>query len=216
MIGRVVDGHRIEAVLGEGGMAVVYRARSLSTGAYVAIKVLAGIEDRDAMQRFSREGALMSALVHPHLVALHEMGEIDGQPYLVTEYMEGGTLRQRLRGAALPVADAVAMGRALLSALGACHARGVVHRDVKPENLLFDGSGTIKLADLGLALDLQELRRLTQTGSILGTPRYLSPEQATATEVTSSSDLYAAAIVIYEMLAGRPPFVDSDLFALIK
>jgi tetratricopeptide (TPR) repeat protein len=191
-------------VLGEGAFGVVYEGRHPDTGARVAIKVLQRL-DPEALQRFLREGALLAKVRHPSVLGLIEIGQEEQQPYLVTEFLDGGTLRALLeRGEPVAVARAVAIMHDVLAGLEACHAAGVVHRDLKPENILFDAQGRAKVADLGVALAADIVMRLTRTMALVGTPKYMAPEQLKGEDATTASDIYAAGLIAYELLAGYP------------
>jgi serine/threonine-protein kinase len=198
-------GHRI----GGGGMAEVVEAYDRKLDRRVAVKLLRnGSGDPRARERFVHEAQVAARLTHPNVVAVFDVGETGGQPYLVMELIDGHTLREVLdeRGA-LPVEQALAAGDAVLAALGAAHAHGLVHRDVKPANVLIGADGRVKLADFGIAKAIQgAVAGLTATGQIIGTPAYLSPEQVEGAEATPRTDLYAVGVVLYEMLAGTPPF----------
>jgi hypothetical protein len=198
-------GHRI----GGGGMAEVVEAYDRKLDRRVAVKLLhVGTADPRAHERFVREARMAAGFVHPNVVTIHDVGEVRGRPYLVMELVEGGTLGDLIaRDGPLPVGQALAISDSVLAALGAAHADGLVHRDVKPANILIGTDGRVKLADFGIAKATQDLGRdLTATGQVLGTAGYLAPEQAAGGEATPASDVYAAGVVLYEMLAGQPPF----------
>jgi len=206
----LADRYRIERVLGSGGMATVYLARDLKHQRAVAIKVLKPrVAEILGSQRFLREIEITAGLHHPHIVAVHDSGEADGKPFYVMPWVEGESLRERLRREKqLPVDEAVALAREVASALSYAHARGIVHRDIKPENiLLVDGHALV--ADFGIARAVVQAGgdRLTETGLMLGTPVYMSPEQAAGeAELDERTDIYALACVLHEVLAGEPPF----------
>ncbi len=210
--------YRVGAVVGRGSAATVYRAHDVRHGRDVALKVL----DRDVAaevgtKRFLRETHIVARLAHPHILPLHDSGDVDGWLYYVMPYVAAGSLRARLaREGALPVADAVRIARQAAAALDFAHRSGVVHRDVKPDNLLLQDGETL-VADFGIArvLDAGD-PHLTRTGLTLGTPAYISPEQATgARDVDGRSDVYGLACVLHEMLAGRPPFTGPTAHAVI-
>jgi serine/threonine-protein kinase len=198
-------GHRI----GGGGMADVVEAYDRKLGRRVAVKLLRnGSGDPSAPERFAREGRMAAGFTHPNVVTVYDVGDADGQHYLVMELIEGRTLADVIaeRGP-LPVDEALATTDALLAALSAAHERGLVHRDVKPANVLIGGDGRVKLADFGIAVATQHANAgLTATGQMMGTPTYLSPEQVAGREATPRTDLYAVGVVLYELLAGAPPF----------
>jgi len=199
--------YRVENVLGGGGMALVYRARDEELDRPVAIKLLADnlAADEAFRQRFLREARLAAQLAHPNVVQIYDSGEADGRPYIVMEYVEGETLADLLaRRRTLPPAEVVELALQICSGLEHAHQAGLVHRDIKPQNLLIRGDGTVKIADFGIARSAHGTR-LTETGSVLGTAAYLAPEQAAGEEVTPAADVYAVGVVLYELLAGRTP-----------
>jgi serine/threonine protein kinase len=207
----IADRYTIVRELGHGGMATVYLAEDIRNSRQVAVKVL-GPELANAIgtERFVREIEIAARLLHPHIVPLFESGEADGLLYYVMPLIEGESLRSRLaREGALPVEDAVGIARDVGGALTFAHQHGFVHRDLKPENILLQ-AGTAYLADFGIALAVQDQERLTNTGLSLGTPAYMSPEQASGDRrVDERSDIYSLGSVVYEMLAGDPPFEGS-------
>jgi eukaryotic-like serine/threonine-protein kinase len=199
--------YRVENVLGGGGMALVYRARDEELDRPVAIKLLADnlAADEAFRKRFLREARLAAQLAHPNVVQVYDSGEADGRPYIVMEYVEGETLADLLaRRGRLPPAEAVELALQVCSGLEHAHRAGLVHRDIKPQNLLIRGDGTVKITDFGIARSAHGTR-LTETGSVLGTAAYLAPEQAAGEEVTPAADVYALGVVLYELLAGRTP-----------
>jgi WD40 repeat protein len=205
-----VPGYEILAVLGRGGMGVVYKARRVELGRIVALKmVLAGVHlsPRD-LERFKSEAAAVARLQHPHIVQLYEFGEHDGRPYFSLEFVEGGSLHQRLKGEPLPTHLAAELTEKLARAVHYAHERGIVHRDIKPGNILLTADGEPKLTDFGLAKQVRVERGQTQTGTVLGTPSYMAPEQALgkSRDVGPTADVYALGAILYEMLTGRPPF----------
>ncbi|MBI4860044.1 MAG: serine/threonine protein kinase [Candidatus Riflebacteria bacterium] len=200
--------YRLERVLGQGAMGTVFLALHLSTGQIRAVKVLTR-PDKTTLARFFAEGKVLAGVSHPNVLKVYDVGEIGGHPYLATEYLEGGTLRQRLAGGhRLDLAEIVRVMTDCLNGLEACHERGIVHRDFKPENILFAAGGEARLADLGIARIRDAAQHLTCTGSLVGTPRYMSPEQARGEVATAASDIYAVGVVLYELLTrwsgGRP------------
>jgi Tol biopolymer transport system component len=215
----LADRYRIERELGQGGMATVYLARDLRHERQVAIKVLR--PDLAAVigaERFLREIKTIAHLQHPHILGLIDSGEVGGTAYYVMPFVDGESLRDRLRREKqLPVADAVRIATEVAAALGYAHRHGVIHRDIKPENvLLHDGAALV--ADFGIALALSSAggTRMTETGMSLGTPHYMSPEQAMGErEITARSDVYALGVVTYEMLVGEPPFTGPTAQAII-
>jgi len=202
------DRYRLEARIGSGGMSTVYRATDETLQRQVAIKLMNReiATDSDQLERFRREARAVAQLSHPHIVGVIDYGEDDGRPYIVFEYVEGETLKERIRRTGrLPTTEAVAYGIEIARALGVAHARHIVHRDVKPQNVLIDEEGSAKVTDFGIARTLDE-EGLTADGRVLGTTDYVSPEQALGRPVTGQSDLYSLGIVLYEMLTGEVPF----------
>jgi eukaryotic-like serine/threonine-protein kinase len=215
----LADRYRIERELGQGGMATVYLAHDLKHDRDVAIKVL--LPELAAVigaERFLTEIKTTANLQHPHILPLFDSGSADGQLFYVMPYVEGETLRGRLtRETQLPVADAVRLATEVAAALDYAHKRGVVHRDIKPENILVQ-SGSALVADFGIALAVQQAgaSRMTQTGMSLGTPQYMSPEQAMGEkQIDARSDIYALGAITYEMLIGEPPFTGPSAQAIV-
>ena len=219
-LGTLVDGrYRIDGILGAGGMGRVYRAEHTGIGRYVAIKMLHADlgHNSEAAARFQREAMASGRLDHPNIVNVSDFGVLDGRPYLVMEALEGESLGTRLeRDRYVPWRDAVEIIRQVLQGLGHAHTRGVVHRDIKPDNIFMtrkDGLLVVKILDFGIAklyAGDPDDPMATRIGLTVGTPTYLSPEQAVGAGIAPPSDLYSATVVLYEMLAGRPPFNDDD------
>jgi len=182
-------------------MGEVYLAHDTNLGRPVALKFLSPnlAADHDRLRRFHQEARAASSLNHPHIVVVHDFGELDGRPYMVTEFIEGETLRHRLQQGPLPVRDVVEIGVQMASALAAAHARGLVHRDVKPDNIMLRPDGYAKVLDFGLAKlanatrssDPVDLEFRTQPGVVIGTPRYMSPEQACGLDLDARSDVWS-------------------------
>jgi Tol biopolymer transport system component len=218
---RIVDAlassYRVTRELGRGAMATVYLAEDLKHRREVAVKVLLPeVASALGPDRFLREIEIAAGLSHPHILPLHDSGEVDGFLFYVMPYVEGESLRERLdREKQLPVDEAVRLGREVADALSYAHSRGVVHRDIKPENILMQ-SGHAAVADFGIARAVTAAGgdRLTRTGVTVGTPTYMSPEQAAGEELDGRSDLYALGCVVYEMLAGTPPFTGASVQSL--
>ena len=215
----VVSGgrYRLEEPLGHGGMATVYLARDEELDRPVAVKLLAGslAGDIALRERFLREARLAARLSHPNVVGVYDAGETDdGRPYIVMEHVDGTTLADLLRERSrLSSPEAVDLAVQACRGLAHAHAAGLVHRDVKPQNLLLRRDGTLKIADFGIAR-ATEATALTQAGTVLGTAAYLSPEQAAGEAVTTSADVYALGAVLYELLTGRPPYRPASLAEL--
>ena len=201
--------YEIERELGSGGMATVHLARDVPTGTRVAVKLLrADLVAALGLERFAREIRITSRLDHPNLLPVLDSGQVDGVPFYVTPYIEGESLSQRLkREGQLPIADTIGIACQIADALEVAHAHGFIHRDIKPGNILLAGDRAI-LADFGLAraVDVITGERLTESGIVLGTPAYMSPEQANNGRIDARTDIYSLGCVIYEMLAGAPPF----------
>ncbi|TML34880.1 MAG: serine/threonine protein kinase [Actinobacteria bacterium] len=205
--GEVVGGYRLEEPLGEGAVGLVFAARD-ADGRRVALKLLRSelAEDQVMVARFEREARLAHDLGTPHVVPILELGRSEGIEFLAMPYYAGGSLALRLRLLGpLGVDETVDLAAQLGRGLDALHARGVLHRDVKPSNVLLDGEGTAALADFGLARG-PDSTRLTAEGQLLGTPHYLAPELIEGREASRASDVYALGCVLYECLAGEPPF----------
>src|SRR5262244_1542105 len=208
LIDTLFDGrYRIERKLGAGGMADVYLAEDQELGRRVAIKILNGRHANDAqfIERFRREAKNAAALNHPNIVSIYDRGEAEDTYYIAMEYLDGRTLKELIvsRGAA-PINVAIEYARQILSALRFAHRHGIVHRDIKPHNVLVDGEGRVKVTDFGIAR--AGASQMTEAGSIVGTAQYLSPEQARGAAVDQRSDLYSLGIVLYELLTGTVPF----------
>src|SRR5258706_9716596 len=201
--------YAIERKLGEGGMGVVYAARDDRLERTIAVKTLsAPASDETARQRMWREARAAASVNHPNVCQIYEVGEDAGRLFIAMELLEGEALSERLRRGPLSPSDALPIGLGMLAALSALHARGIVHRDLKPSNVFLTVHG-VKLLDFGLArpeLDgaLSPAARLTRTGIVMGTPRYMAPEQVTGDAVDTRSDLFAAGAIMFELLAGRP------------
>jgi eukaryotic-like serine/threonine-protein kinase len=208
LIDTLFDGrYRIQRKLGAGGMADVYLAEDQELGRRVAIKILNGrhANDDQFIERFRREAKNAAALNHPNIVSIYDRGEAEDTYYIAMEFLDGRTLKELIvgRGAA-PINVAIEYARQILSALRFAHRHGIVHRDIKPHNVLVDGEGRVKVTDFGIAR--AGTSQMTETGSIVGTAQYLSPEQARGGEVDPRSDLYSLGIVLYELLTGKTPF----------
>jgi tRNA A-37 threonylcarbamoyl transferase component Bud32 len=209
LVGMQLSGrYRLDAQIGSGGMSTVYRAFDLTLERQVAIKLMHReiASDSDQLERFRREARAVARLSHPHIVGVIDAGEDEHRPYIVFEYIEGETLKERIRRMGrLPIDEAIAYAIEIARALGCAHANHIVHRDIKPQNVLIDGEGSAKVTDFGIARSLQE-EGLTADGRVLGTTDYVSPEQALGQAVEGQSDIYSLGVVLYEMLTGEVPF----------
>ena len=217
-IGTRLGHYRIVALLGQGGMSDVYRAEDEHLGREVALKAVPPEFARypDRVKRFEREVRAAAQLTHTNIVTVHEFGKSEGQLFYTMALMTGGDLKARIRDnpEGMPVAEARAVAATMAKALDYAHQRGFVHRDVKPENILFGEDGTPRLTDFGIARVMAEETRMTETGRGIGSPRYMSPEQARGQAVDGRSDLYSLGVVFYEMLTGQVPFDAADTFAV--
>lgn len=201
--------YQIESKVGDGGMAVVYRGRDTMLDRVVAIKVLREqyAEDEQFLRRFRREARSAASLAHPNIVTVHDVGQDGDRWYIVQEIIEGTDLAALIRQRGwFTVSEATEIMAQVASALAYAHSKGIIHRDVKPHNILVDDQGTAKVADFGIARAINDAS-MTDTGTVLGTAGYISPEQATGSPVGAASDWYNAGIVLYEMLTGQLPFV---------
>jgi serine/threonine protein kinase len=212
------DRYVLKRELGRGGMATVYLAHDLKHGRTVAVKVLPEWASAAGLERFQREIELAARLAHPHILPLFDSGEAAERLWYTMPYVEGESLRSRLRREGkLPLEDAVQIGREVAEALNYAHRHGVVHRDIKPENILLEDGHAI-LADFGLAraMSAASEEQLTTTGSLIGTAAYMSPEQASGdTELDGRRDIYSLGCVIFEMLTGEPPFAGPNPLAIV-
>ncbi len=221
-----VGAYEVLGTLGRGGMGEVYRAHDAKLNRSVAIKVLSGdLADAEARRRFQREALTASSLNHPHIVTVHDTGELEGRQYLVTEFVDGGTLKTWAQAEKHTWRQVVDLLTGVADGLAAAHAAGIVHRDIKPENILVSKNGYAKLADFGLAklfapVDGDAATRTvagrTQAGVIVGTIAYMSPEQASGKPVDARSDIFSFGAVLYELLAGRRPFAGATELEVLQ
>lgn len=215
LLGTTLANCRIESLIGEGGMARVYRAHQAHLDRDIALKVLPPqyAADPAFVDRFKLEARAMGRLAHPHIVTVHDSGEDRGRLYIIMEYVNGPNLRQLILGG-LPLDESARIITQVASALTFAHENGIVHRDVKPQNVLLDASGWARLGDFGIAKVFAASDRLTLKGAGVGTPEYMSPEQCKGGAVDARSDIYALGAMLYEMLTGRPPFVADNYTAI--
>ena len=222
--GTMLSRYRVHSRLGEGGMGEVYLAADTLLGRNVALKILPAqvAADPGRLDRFLREARAISALNHPNVAYLYEIGEASGLHFLVMEFVEGEILEAKMTGEPLPAAEIVSIGAQVADALDAAHAKGIVHRDIKPANLILTSRGHVKVLDFGLAKIIRETkgsagtrsgietRLMTSAGTVMGTVDYMSPEQAMGREVDYRSDLFSLGVVLYQMATGRLPFAGSS------
>ena len=207
MVGQTISHYKVTAELGRGGMGIVYKAEDTKLERTVALKFLAPhlLEDEEARKRFHREAKAAAGLNHPNICTVYEISEEDGQTFLVMEFIEGEGLDNKIERGPLALKEALGFARQVADGLAAAHANGVVHRDIKPGNLLVTPEGRVKILDFGLAL-LTEGSKLTKLGTTVGTVAYMSPEQAQGMEVDYRTDIWALGCVTYEMVRGQRPF----------
>ena len=208
-----IPGYRIERIIGKGAMSTVYQAVQESLDRRVALKVLAPgmAADPTLGERFVKEGKIIAKLGHPHIVTIYDTGMHQDCSYIAMEYLEGGTLKERIK-AGLSPEQAVKVLVQIAQALGYAHRQNCIHRDIKPANILFRDQETAVLSDFGIAKNLEDKTQLTAAGWRIGTPNYMSPEQALGKPLDARCDLYSLGVVFYEMLTGSRPFKGADAF----
>jgi len=214
--GNSIGSYRVLFRLGSGGMGEVWKGQDTRSGREVAIKVLSpeAVQDSDRMRRFAMEANATSALDHPNILAVYEVGQSEAGPYIVTEYVDGDTVRSLLMSGPLPLARALDIAAQAAEGVANAHGAGVIHRDLKPENLMVRRDGSVKILDFGLAKLLRPgesssgiaVEGLTAAGMVIGTAGYLSPEQLRGDKASERSDVFALGVVLYEMATGENPF----------
>src|SRR5581483_9691845 len=219
-IGRQIGHYQVLSLLGAGGMGEIYLARDTRLGRKLALKLLPAqfTRDADRLRRFEQEARAASALNHPNIITIHEIGQTGDLHFIATEFIDGQTLRERMKGEQIKLSEALEVAMQVASALQAAHAAGVVHRDIKPENIMLRTDGYVKVLDFGLAKLTETTaasveteaptaaRASTETGVVMGTVRYMSPEQARGVKMDARTDIWSLGVVLYEMVAGRAPF----------
>jgi hypothetical protein len=221
LIGRRLGKYEITELLGQGGMATVYKGYQPDIDRFVAIKVLPPHpgQNMQFIERFRLEARTIAQLQHPHILPMHDYGGEGDILYLVMAYVSGGSLKDRIQRGPMPLQEAEAILRQIASALDYAHRRGVIHRDIKPDNILLDTEGHAMLADFGIVkiLEGESTSGLTGTGGVLGTPAYMAPEQSQGLGVTAKTDIYALGVIVYEMITGRQPYqADTPMQVMLK
>src|SRR3972149_2902417 len=222
MIGKTIGRYQIVELLGRGGMAEVYKAYQKSLDRYVAIKLMHAFlsEDKDFFDRFNREAKNVATLSHANIIQIHDFDHEGETYYMVMEFVDGGTLKDRLeqltQGQRLPLDEAVRITQDVGSALAYSHKRGMIHRDVKPANVMIDSTGHVKLTDYGIAKILSGAK-FTASGSILGTPAYMAPEQGLGQPGDARSDIYSLGVILYRLVTGSLPYdADTPIAIILK
>jgi len=209
-----IPGYQVKAHIGSGGMAVVFRATQESLQRSVALKVLKNTESKEWTERFLNEGRILASLSHRNIITVHDIGIHAGHIYISMEYVEGGDLKPRIEAGMAPK-EALQILTTIGEALEVAHKKGVIHRDVKPGNILFRQDGTPVMADYGIAKDFERETDVTVDGTVIGTPDYLAPEQARIEPVDGRTDIYGLGIIFYEMLTGKKPFVGASAVHIV-
>lgn len=217
LTGKQFGPYQIVAPLGEGGMAAVYKAYHPAMERYIALKVLPRhmAFSEEFLTRFRREAKLLAQLQHPHILPVFDYGEGDGYPYIVMPFIVSGTLADILRKQRLSLPEVRRILTQIGDALSYAHGRGMIHRDIKPSNVLIDERGNCLLTDFGLARMVEAAEKLTTSGSIMGTPAYMSPEQGMGSNTDYRSDLYSLGVILYEMITGRVPYTAETPVAVV-
>src|SRR5436305_6490296 len=213
----IADRYELEELCGSGGMSTVCRARDRQLDRRAAIKILHQryLEDPEYVERFRREARAVARLSHPNIVTVIDRGEDDGRQYIVFEHVDGENLKELVqRSGRLPVHDAVELAHAVADGLAFAHTHGLVHRDVKPQNVLLSREGGVKVTDFGIARSLDVQPGVTQAGTVLGTGVYLAPEQASGKPVSPATDVYSLGVVLWELLVGDVPFTGENFVAV--
>src|SRR5512135_3470581 len=221
LVGKTLGKYHIVERLGHGGMAEVYKAYHAKLDRYVTVKILHSylIDGQDFLARFDREARAVATLRHPHIVQIHDYEVEDDIYYMVVEFIDGGSLQLRMdelarAGAYLPVRQALSIMDNVAEALDYAHHQGIIHRDIKPSNILLDTRGNAFLCDFGIARIVGSAQ-FTTTGSLIGTPAYMSPEQGLGETLAETSDIYSLGVVVYQMLTGKQPFAAETPLAII-
>src|SRR3954466_15028175 len=218
MVGEVLsDRYELEELVGTGGMSSVFRAHDKLLERKVALKVLHEqyTEDDEYVERFRREARAVARLSHPNIVTVIDRGEADGRQFIVFEYVDGENLKSAIEARGpMPTEQAVALAHQIARALAFAHEHGLVHRDVKPQNVLLNGDGRAKVTDFGIARSMDVKHGMTQTGAVLGTSDYIAPEQAQGQTISAQTDVYSLGVVLYELLTGEVPFPGENFVAV--
>ncbi|MEQ8496970.1 MAG: serine/threonine-protein kinase [Gammaproteobacteria bacterium] len=212
-----IPGYAIKRLIGQGGMAAAYLAEQVSLGRPVVLKVLdTSVRDKpETIERFLNEGRIIASLNHPHIITIYDIGRHEDKVYLSMEYVEGGDLKQRMQRQVLTPAEALDVVEKVAGGLAAAHRAGIVHRDVKPGNILFRRDGTPLLSDFGIAKRLSGDSDLTSTGMFVGSPNYMAPEQSEAGPIDGRADIYALGVIFYEMLTGQRAYLADSVIDVI-